>query len=233
MTGTYASALDAFLADPAHVGWRGIAPLDGGHAARVLAAIDREVAAGEVIAPAADKVFASLRLTPLDSVRVVILGQDPYPTPGDANGLAFSYAGPGRLPKSLANVYRELADDLGHPPRMTGDLSHWARQGVLLLNTALTVREGAGKAGAHLRLGWQEITDAIIAQVSHQQPHVVFLLWGAPAQARRALIDEGKHLVLASPHPSPLSAYRGFFGSKPFSRANLWLAGKGLEPIDW
>ncbi|MGL4975049.1 MAG: uracil-DNA glycosylase, partial [Bosea sp. (in: a-proteobacteria)] len=211
MSTAYSDALAAFLSKPAHASWRCIAPLANGHTAQVLAAIDGEVAAGERIAPAPDRMFAALQLTPLSEVRVVILGQDPYPTPGDANGLAFSYVGSGRLPKSLANIYHELADDLGQPMRQTGDLSDWASQGVLLLNTALTVREGAGKAGAHLRLGWQELTDAIIAEASHQQPHVVFMLWGAPAQAKRSLIDERKHLVIASPHPSPLSAYRGFF----------------------
>lgn len=233
MSATYSPALAAFLRDPAHASWGRIEPFADGHAARVVAAIDDEVAAGERVAPAADRVFAALQLTPLNEVRIVVLGQDPYPTPGDANGLAFSYVGPGRLPKSLANIYRELADDLGQPLRQSGDLSDWARQGVLLLNTALTVREGAGKAGAHLALGWQEVTDAIIAQVSRQHPHVVFMLWGAPAQARRALIDESRHLVLASPHPSPLSAYRGFFGSKPFSHANTWLEQKGLAAINW
>ncbi|MGL5362766.1 MAG: uracil-DNA glycosylase [Bosea sp. (in: a-proteobacteria)] len=233
MSATFSDALAAFLREPAHVSWRNIAPIANGRVARVLAAVDSEFAAGEHIAPAPDRVFAALQLTPLSAVRVVILGQDPYPTPGDANGLAFSYVGRGRLPKSLANIYRELADDLGQPMRQTGDLSVWASQGVLLLNTALTVREGAGKAGAHLKLGWQEVTDAIIALVSRQQPHVVFMLWGAPAQAKRALIDERQHLVIASPHPSPLSAYRGFFGSKPFSRANTWLAQQGLPAINW
>lgn len=233
MSASYSDALAAFLREPAHASWHSIAPLANGYASRMLSAIDDEVAAGERVAPAPDRVFAALQLTPLSAVRVVILGQDPYPTPGDANGLAFSYVGPGRLPKSLTNIYRELADDLGQSMRETGDLNDWAAQGVLLLNTALTVREGAGKAGAHLKLGWQEVTDAIIAEVSRQQAHVAFMLWGAPAQAKRALIDERKHLVLATPHPSPLSAYRGFFGSKPFSSANSWLAQQGLAAISW
>jgi uracil-DNA glycosylase len=233
VTETYTRALGCFLADADEAGWSAVTPLADGTTLRVAAAIDAEAAQGHVIAPAPERVFAALALSPLNAIRVVILGQDPYPTPGDANGLAFSYVGPGRLPKSLVNIYRELGDDLGQPMRQSGDLSDWARQGVLLLNTALTVREGAGKAGAHLKLGWQEVTDAIIAQVSRQQPHVVFMLWGAPAQAKRALIDEGKHLVIASSHPSPLSSYRGFFGSKPFSRTNAWLMQKGLAPIDW
>jgi uracil-DNA glycosylase len=166
-------------------------------------------------------------------VRIVILGQDPYPTPGDANGLAFSYVGLPPLPRSLVNIYRELQDDLGAAGPASGDLTVWARQGVLLLNTALTVREGASKAGSHLALGWGAVTDAVIASVSVRRPHVVFLLWGNPAQAKRGLIDEARHLVLASAHPSPLSARRGFFGSKPFSRANAWLEERGEKGIAW
>jgi uracil-DNA glycosylase len=229
----FCAALDAFLASPASESWRHLAVFADGSAARTCAAVDAERDAGHVVAPAPERLLAALALTPLDAVRVVILGQDPYPTPGHANGLAFSYAGPPPLPRSLANIYRELSEDLGHPVVRTGDLSDWARQGVLLLNTALTVREGATLAGSHLRLGWREVTDAILAAVSARRPHVAFMLWGAPAQAKRALIDENKHLVIASAHPSPLSANRGFFGSKPFSQANTWLAAKGEEPIRW
>lgn len=185
------------------------------------------------MAPAPERIFAALALTPLDSVRVVILGQDPYPTPGHANGLAFSYVGPPPLPRSLVNIYRERADDLGAVAPGGGDLTPWARQGVLLLNTALTVREGASKAGSHLLLGWGAVTDAIIAAVSRQQPHVVFILWGKPAQGKRPLINESRHLVIASAHPSPLSARKGFFGSKPFSTANAWLEAKGEAPVAW
>ena len=172
-------------------------------------------------------------MTALDQVRVVILGQDPYPTRGHANGLAFSYVGPPPLPRSLVNIYKERAADLGEPAPSDGDLTRWAKQGVLLLNTALTVREGASKAGSHLSLGWGAVTDAVIAAVSRQRPHVVFLLWGNPAQTKRPLIDESRHLVIASAHPSPLSARRGFFGSKPFSRANAWLEEQGERPIAW
>ena len=172
-------------------------------------------------------------MTPLDTVRVVILGQDPYPTPGHANGLAFSYVGPPPLPRSLVNIHRERSDDLGLAAPIDGDLTPWAKQGVLLLNTALTVREGASKAGSHLLLGWGAVTDAIIAAVSRERTHAAFILWGNPAQAKRALIDESRHLVLASAHPSPLSARRGFFGSKPFSKANDWLAAKGQQAIAW
>lgn len=228
------NALATFLASPRAEGWRSLPVFAaGGQAERACAAADAERAAGHVVAPAPERVFAALALTPLDTVRVVILGQDPYPTPGHANGLAFSYAGPPPLPRSLVNIYRERADDLGLPAPPNGDLTAWSRQGVLLLNTALTVREGASKAGSHLLLGWGAVTDAVIAAVSRERPHVVFVLWGNPAQAKRPLIDESRHLVLASAHPSPLSARRGFFGSRPFSRANAWLSEKGQRDIDW
>ena len=200
---------------------------------RACAAVEVERREGHVVAPTPERVFAALALTPMDTVRVVILGQDPYPTPGHANGLAFSYVGPPPLPRSLVNIYRERSDDLGLPPPADGDLTRWAKQGVLLLNTALTVREGASKAGSHLQLGWGALTDDIIAAVSRQRPHVVFILWGNPAQAKRSLIDESRHLVLASAHPSPLSARRGFFGSRPFSQANAWLSQTGEPPILW
>jgi uracil-DNA glycosylase len=227
-------ALAAFLASADSRGWRELPVFSaGGAAARACAAVDAERAAGHVVAPAPERVFAALALTPLDAVRAVILGQDPYPTPGHANGLAFSYVGPPPLPRSLVNIYKERAEDLAEPAPSDGDLTGWARQGVLLLNTALTVREGASKAGSHLSLGWSAVTDAVIAAVSRERPHAVFLLWGNPAQAKRFLIDESRHLVIASAHPSPLSARRGFFGSKPFSRANAWLEGQGEKPIAW
>ncbi|WP_293810663.1 uracil-DNA glycosylase [uncultured Bosea sp.] len=228
------TALAAFLASEGARGWRELPVFSAaGAAARACAAVDAERLAGHVVAPAPERVFAALALTPLDTVRAVILGQDPYPTPGHANGLAFSYVGPPPLPRSLVNIYKERAEDLAEPASLDGDLTRWAKQGVLLLNTALTVREGASKAGSHLSLGWGAVTDAVIAAVSRQQPHVAFLLWGNPAQAKRGLIDESRHLVIASAHPSPLSARRGFFGSKPFSRANAWLEGQGEKPIAW
>ena len=231
---TYRDALTAFLGSPKAAGW-GALPVfaPGGPAMRAAVAADAEREAGHVVAPAPDRFLAALSLTPPEAVRAIILGQDPYPTPGHANGLAFSYVGPPPLPRSLGNIYRERQDDLGRAPSASGDLTPWAEQGVLLLNTALTVREGASKAGSHLALGWGAVTDAIVAHVSASRPHVVFLLWGAPAQARRPLIDESRHLVIASAHPSPLSARRGFFGSRPFSRANEWLAGKGEQSISW
>lgn len=228
------SALTSFLATGAAKGWRELPVFAaGGAAARACAAVDAERGAGQIVAPTPERVFAALALTPLDAVRAVILGQDPYPTPGHANGLAFSYVGPPPLPRSLTNIYKERAADLGEPVPADGDLTRWAGQGVLLLNTALTVREGASKAGSHLSLGWNAVTDAVIAAVSRQRPHVAFLLWGAPAQTKRPLIDEGRHLVIASAHPSPLSARRGFFGSKPFSRANAWLEAQGEKRIAW
>lgn len=228
------AALAAFLASPNAKDWRALLAFAAdGAASHACAAVDAERAAGHIVAPVPERVFAALALTPLDAVRAVILGQDPYPTPGHANGLAFSYVGPPPLPRSLVNIYKERTSDLGLPAPVDGDLTRWARQGVLLLNTALTVREGASKAGSHLSLGWAKLTDEIIAAVSRTRPHVVFLLWGAPAQAKRPLIDESRHLVIASAHPSPLSARRGFFGSKPFSRANAWLEAQGERAIDW
>lgn len=227
-------ALAAFLASGDSAGWRDLPVfVPDGASARACAAVDAERAAGHVVAPAPERVFAALALTPLDTVKAVILGQDPYPTPGHANGLAFSYVGPPPPPRSLVNIYKERTADLGEPAPTDGDLTRWAKQGVLLLNTALTVREGASKAGSHLSLGWGAVTDAVIAAVSRERPHVVFLLWGNPAQTKRSLIDEGRHLVIASAHPSPLSARRGFFGSKPFSRANAWLEEQGERPIAW
>ena len=229
----FCAALDAFLAAPASASWRDLSVFSNGTVARACAAVDAERAAGHVVAPAPERFLAALALTPLDQVRVVILGQDPYPTRGHANGLAFSYIGPPPLPRSLVNIYKERAEDLSLASPTGGDLSDWAKQGVLLLNTALTVREGATQAGSHLKLGWWAVTDAILSAVSQRRPHVVVILWGAPAQAKRALIDESRHLVIASAHPSPLSARRGFFGSKPFSQANDWLKAKGQEPIAW
>lgn len=230
----YASALAHFLASPASKGWAALPVFAaGGPASRACAAADAERAAGHVVAPAPERIFAALAETKLENVRAVILGQDPYPTPGHANGLAFSYVGPPPLPRSLVNIYKERGEDLGHSAPANGDLTPWAAQGVLLLNTALTVREGAAKAGSHLSLGWGAVTDAIITVISTSRPHVVFLLWGAPAQAKRGLVDESRHHVIASAHPSPLSARRGFFGSKPFSRANEWLVARGETPIAW
>jgi uracil-DNA glycosylase len=229
--GPYCAALSAFLADPATSSWHGVSAFKDGIAARICALVDGEAAAGHIIAPVPERVFAALAHTALSDVRVVILGQDPYPTPGHANGLAFSCDGP--VPRSLANIYREFESDTGVAPPCGGRLDAWAREGVLLLNTAFTVRAGSAQAGSHRKLGWQAFSDAIIAAVSAQAGPTVFMLWGNPAQTKRAMIDETRHLVLASAHPSPLSARRGFFGSKPFSRANQWLAAQGRGEIAW
>ncbi len=168
-----------------------------------------------------------MRLTPLETVKAVILGQDPYPTPGDAHGLAFSYVGARRLPASLKVILAELSSDCGVPLPPSGNLAPWTRQGVLLLNTALTVEAGA--SGAHMKLGWSALADQAVAAVSAQRPAVVFLLWGGPARRRAALIDRTKHLVLECGHPSPLNRLNDFRGTRPFSRANAWLRERGAS----
>ncbi len=188
-----------------------------------------EEEAGKVIYPPRGQRLTAFVLTPLDQVRVMILGQDPYHGPGQAHGLAFSVPDGVPHPPSLRNIFRELSDDCGVQPPASGDLSRWARQGVLLLNSALTVE--AGRAGSHTGQGWETITDAAVAAVAAREEPAVFILWGAHAQAKAARIgglrDGGRHLVISSPHPSPLSAHRGFFGSRPFSRANGFLADRG------
>ena len=194
-----------------------------------------EEANGKTIFPPRGQRLAALELTPLDTVRVVILGQDPYHGPGQAHGLAFSVPGGVALPPSLRNVYKELASDLGVPEPRSGDLGHWARQGVLLLNNALTVE--CGQAASHHGRGWEAITDAAVAAVAARPEPSVFILWGSHAQGKAARIPElgpsSRHCVIRSPHPSPLSAHRGFFGSRPFSRANSFLTEHGRGTIDW
>ncbi len=186
----------------------------------------------EDIWPKKENLFNAFNLCPINSVKVVILGQDPYPTPGHAHGLSFSVPSSVRpLPKSLKNIYKELSEDLSIEIPQSGDLSHWASQGVLLLNTVLTVK--AGSANSHKNFGWQTFTDEVIRLVSENSKGVIFILWGAPAQAKQRLIDETKHSILKSPHPSPLSSYRGFFGSKPFSKTNELLALQGKNSINW
>lgn len=183
-----------------------------------------------VFPPAAD-VFAALHLTPYADTRVVILGQDPYHGPKQAHGLCFSVRPGVAIPPSLANVYKELRTDLEIPVPHHGNLEAWARQGVLLLNTTLTVR--AGQAASHQGHGWEIFTDQVLRAVNDKQQRVVFLLWGAAARKKKTLIDSSRHVVLESAHPSPLSAHNGFFGSRPFSRANAALVAAGLQPIDW
>ena len=190
-----------------------------------------EKAAGKRIYPPGSQIFRAFDLTPFEQVKVVILGQDPYHGPGQAHGLSFS-VGPGvASPPSLQNIYKELASDLGigHPGH--GNLESWARQGVLLLNSCLTVEDG--RAGSHQGKGWEPFTDAVITALNHEHQGLAFILWGRKAQDKGASIDRSRHLVITSAHPSPLSAYNGFFGSRPFSRANDYLAAQGKSPIDW
>lgn len=184
----------------------------------------------KVIYPDMHNIFNSLKLTSYEDVKVVILGQDPYHGKGQAHGLAFSVQKGVPKPPSLLNIFKELKDDLGYPIPGHGNLESWARQGVLLLNTVLTVREG--QANSHQGKGWEIFTDTVIGYLSKREDPVIFLLWGAPAGKKEALIDE-RHRVLKSVHPSPLSAHRGFFGSRPFSRTNDILRDMGKEPIDW
>jgi len=185
----------------------------------------------QMIYPPKKERFNAYNLTPFSAVKVVILGQDPYHGEGQAHGLAFSVHGQKKLPPSLMNIYKELVDDMGCEMPTSGDLSSWTDQGVFLLNAVLTVR--AASAGSHQKQGWEEFTDATIRLLSDEKEHLVFVLWGKPAQQKEKLIDMSKHLVLKAPHPSPLSSYRGFFGSKPFSKSNAYLVENNIKPIDW
>lgn len=190
-----------------------------------------EKAAGKEIYPPGQLIFNALNSTPLDQVKVVVIGQDPYHGPGQAHGLCFSVQPGVATPPSLVNIYKELKRDLNIDIAAHGNLQHWAEQGVLLLNTSLTVERGI--AGSHAGKGWQMFTDKVIEVVSAHQAQLVFLLWGAHAQSKERLIDTSKHLVLRSPHPSPLSAHRGFIGNGHFSRTNKFLEQHGMTPIDW
>ena len=181
--------------------------------------------------PPADDVFTALHLPPYADVKVVILGQDPYHGAGQAHGLCFSVRRGVTIPPSLRNVYQELRNDLGVPTPSHGNLEDWARRGVLLLNTTLTVR--SGQAASHQGKGWERFTDRVISTVNDKTERVVFLLWGAPSRKKKSLVDTSKHTVIESAHPSPLSAHNGFFGSRPFSRTNDALRQAGREPIDW
>lgn len=191
----------------------------------------QEKATGKRIYPPGADIFNALNATRFESVKVVILGQDPYHGPGQAHGLCFSVKPGVRVPPSLMNIYRELQDDLGCVPPGHGCLDYWARQGVLLLNAVLTVE--AAHAASHQGMGWERFTDSIIARLNERREHLVFLLWGAYAQKKGAIIDRQRHLVLESRHPSPLSASRGFFGNHHFSRTNAYLESQGLGAIDW
>lgn len=186
---------------------------------------------GKRIYPPGSLWFEAFNRTPFDKVRVVILGQDPYHGPGQAHGLCFSVLAGTRLPPSLINIYKELIDDEGIKPPTSGDLSPWADQGVLLLNATLTVE--ALKAGSHQNKGWEEFTDVAVARLNEEREGLVFMLWGSYAQKKGQSIDTSRHLVLRAPHPSPLSAHRGFLGCKHFSQANHYLQSRGQTPIDW
>jgi uracil-DNA glycosylase len=196
---------------------------------KLVTFVDAERAKHEVH-PAPEHVFAALEATPLDDVRVVLVGQDPYPTPGHAHGLCFSVMPGVKLPGSLLNMYKELRDDLGHDIAKTGYLMPWAEQGVLMLNTVLTVR--SGEANSHQKKGWEEFTDAVLQKVNERNKPAVFVLWGKSAQKKQALVDETRHRVVAGAHPSPLSA-KLWFGSRPFSKINAALEELGHKPIDW
>jgi uracil-DNA glycosylase len=220
-----------------HESW--LAPLGEEFASPYMAALRAflvaEKAAGKSVFPKGGEWFAALDLTPLVRVRVVILGQDPYHGPGQAHGLCFSVRHGTRPPPSLVNIYKELESDLGLKPAPHGFLEHWAKQGVLLLNSVLTVE--MGRAASHRERGWERFTDAVVRLVAARPDPVVFMLWGSYAQKKAAFVRSvqqgGHHLVLKAPHPSPLSAHNGFFGCRHFSRANEFLVSRGLAPIDW
>ena len=191
----------------------------------------KEEYATQVVFPPSDEIFSAFSLTPLNEVKVVIIGQDPYHNVGQAHGLCFSVKPEVAIPPSLVNIYKELHDDLGCDIPNNGYLVKWAEQGVLMLNTVLTVR--AHQANSHRGIGWEEFTNAAIRILDEQDRPIVFILWGSPAQTKKKMLHNPKHLILEAPHPSPLSAYRGFFGSRPFSKTNEFLAQNRLAPIDW
>ena len=184
-----------------------------------------------VIYPSMYDIFNAFKFTPYDKLKAVILGQDPYHEEGQAHGLSFSVNKGIKIPPSLVNIYKELYNDLGIPPHEDGYLKKWAEQGVLLLNTVLTVRQGL--ANSHKGKGWEWFTDSVIKVVNEKETPVVFILWGANARSKKSLIDTSKHYIIESAHPSPLSCYNGFFGSKPFSKTNDFLISRGIQPIDW
>ena len=204
---------------------------DQDYMTQLSAFLRAEKAAGKTIYPPGGQFFAALNATPPAAIKVVVLGQDPYHGPGQAHGLSFSVQGRQRIPPSLQNIFRELNDDLGIPVPRQGDLSQWAERGVLLLNSVLSVERGI--AGSHQGRGWERFSDAVVAAVNGGESPVVFMLWGAQAQKKGATVDRTRHCVLTAPHPSPLSAHRGFFGSRHFSQANAFLQAHQRQPVDW
>ena len=215
-------------------GWNGLLAdeLAKPYFAALMERVEAAYARGAVFPPRGE-LFAAFRLTPPERVRAVILGQDPYHEPGQAHGLAFSVRAGVKLPPSLRNIFRELAEDCGVPPRESGDLTGWAEQGVFLLNTVLSVE--SGRANSHANFGWQMFTDAVTARLCDLPQPVAFVLWGAQAQKKAAIAADSPHprLILQAPHPSPLSSYRGFFGSRPFSKINAFLQENNEQIIDW
>lgn len=197
---------------------------------KLKAFLETEYEQSEIFPPI-DAVFTAFEKTPLSEVKVLLLGQDPYHDNGQAHGLSFSVQNGVKVPPSLVNIYKELESDLGIAPASHGCLTSWAEQGVLLLNTVLTVR--AHEANSHQKKGWETFTDAVIDALNALDQPIVFFLWGKPAQSKKSRLTNPKHLILEAPHPSPLSAYRGFFGSKPFSQANAFLTANGVSPINW
>ena len=196
-----------------------------------LVAFVKQEYSTETVYPPGKLIFNAFDQCPFDAVKVVIVGQDPYHQPGQANGLSFSVNEGIRIPPSLVNIYKELNNDLDIPIPSSGNLLHWSQQGVLLLNATLTVR--ANQAGSHQNRGWEQFTDAVIEQLNQEHTNLVFILWGAYAQRKGANVDRSKHLVLTSPHPAPLAAHRGFFGNKHFSKTNEYLSQHGKAPIQW
>lgn len=214
-------------------GWKRVlaAEFDSDYMARLRAFLLEEKQQGKQVYPPGSLIFNAFDHTPFDQVKVVILGQDPYHGPGQAHGLCFSVPEGVAPPPSLLNIFKEISRDFGTPMSRNGNLEHWADQGVLLLNATLTVLQG--QAGAHQGKGWERFTDAVIAHLNSDRDGIVFMLWGSYAQKKGALIDRQRHLVLTAPHPSPLSAHRGFIGCGHFSQANRWLQSRGATPIDW
>ena len=237
LAGCSARAYSPRMSEAIPESWReALAPaIQSPEARRLGGWLTREEGSGKTIYPPRGQRLRALAMAPLPQVKVVILGQDPYHGPGQAHGLCFSVPEGVRPPPSLVNIYKELESDLGVPRRSSGNLDHWARQGVLLLNTCLTVE--AGRAGSHAGKGWEAITDAAVSAVAERDTPSVFILWGNHARNKASKVPElgpgTHHLVLTSPHPSPLSAHSGFFGSKPFSKANAFLSAHGRGAIDW
>jgi uracil-DNA glycosylase len=213
--------------------WKGVlkAEFTKNYFLQIVNHLKTERMAGRTIYPPGALMVNAVNSTPGSNVKVVILGQDPYNGPNQAHGLSFSVQKGVPPPPSLVNIYKELNADIGMPISKHGDLTHWAEQGVLLLNASLTVR--ANEPMSHAKIGWAEFTDAVIAKVSAQKEHAVFILWGKFAQEKQVLVDETKHLVLKAAHPSPFSADKGFFGCRHFSKANAWLMKNGIDPVDW